>query len=211
MCVLATGGFFAAIFYFTSASDPFDADFFPWVWIVLPLVCCLVLLAYTFRADRALDAHRRDRSQRNTLLTLAILAIVFTALYWLDAFWTFNLNVGNLGGLLLSPQILWFLTISAVGTAATALYAWARRKLAWSFVLDLLSLGLVVAITILTPQGKVLSICTCDVADSRASLLAAVAFLLTIAPPMASLIYLIVGRRFASAMNDTLVPSVASA
>lgn len=206
VCVLATIGFFAAILSFKSAVDPFNGAFFPWVWVTLPLVCCPVLLAYTFSADLALDARRQDRSQRNTLLTLAILAIVFTALYWLAAFLTFNLNVGNLGDLLLTPQILWFLTISAIGTATTALYAWACRQLAWSLVLGALSLGLVVAIAILTPQGKALTTCTCDVADSQAPLLAAVAFLLTIAPPVASLIYLVIGRRFASAMDVTPTP-----
>src|SRR5690242_14611363 len=39
VCLLATGGVFAAIFPFTSASDPFDANSLFWVWIVPPLVC----------------------------------------------------------------------------------------------------------------------------------------------------------------------------
>jgi hypothetical protein len=129
--------------------DPIYDAFFPVVHIVLPRICCIVLLVYTFRADRALGAQRRDRSQRNALLTLAILAVVFAVLYWLPAFLRISLNRGTLDSLLLSPQLFWMLTFVMIGTAATAFYAGARGQRVWRLLLGALALAEVTAIVVL--------------------------------------------------------------
>jgi hypothetical protein len=225
--VLVPGGYYAALLLAAAASNAshggdsgstsssllnsVDPSLLTGLAIALPLALCIVLLAYTFSADRALDAQRRDRSQRNTLLTLAILGAVFVAFFWLGNLLELNISSDNLGNLLRSPNALWILTFVAIGTAATAFYAWARSQRAWSLSFGVLALAGAAAIVVLTPQGKIPVIYTYASADPQATLLAIVIFFAMLTLPLASLIYLIIGRRFASAMDLTPAPSVTPA
>jgi hypothetical protein len=95
--MLLIGGYYAALLLTAAASNessggrggftasPFlssvDPNLLAWLVYALPLAYCIVLLAYTFSADRALDAQWRGRSQRNTHMALAILGAVLVAFF----------------------------------------------------------------------------------------------------------------------------------
>jgi len=73
-----------------------DPNLLAWLVYALPLAFCIVFLAYTFSADRALDAQWRGRSQRNTLMALAILGAVLVAFFWLGSLLAVTISSHNL-------------------------------------------------------------------------------------------------------------------